>query len=244
MNAEPAAQRRLLDLAGADAELDRAAHRRRTLPELTEITAIESQLQARRDAVVAADTAISDLDRDSQRLEGEIEAVRAREDRDRSLLKQGVGVRQVSDLEHELDTLKRRQTALEDELLDLMERREIADADAVKAREALAAAESQLAEVTARRDAAFAELDELTQRRGADRARLASGLPSDMLALYDRIRAQKGTGAALLRARRCESCRLELDRIALVKLRDAAPDEVLRCEECGVILVRTLESGL
>jgi uncharacterized protein len=194
--------------------------------------------------VVAADTAISDLDRDSQRLETEIEAVRAREDRDRNLLKQGVGVRQVSDLEHELDTLKRRQTVLEDELLDLMERRETADADATKAREALASAEARLADATARRDAAFAELEEITQRCGADRTRLTGGLPSDLMALYDRIRAQKGTGAALLRARRCESCRLELDRSALVKLRDAAPNAVQRCEECGVILVRTLESGL
>lgn len=244
MNAEPAAQRRLLDLAGTDAELDRTAHRRRTLPELAEISGLESQLQTRRDAVISADTAISDLDRDSRRLENEIEAVRAREDRDRNLLKQGVGARQVSDLEHELDTLQRRQTVLEDDLLELMERREAADATAEAARRALAATESQLADAIGRRDAAFRELDELARRRDADRTGLAGELPSDLLTLYDRIRAQKGTGAALLRARRCGACRLELDRSALVALRDAAPDAVLRCEECGVILVRTRESGL
>ncbi|HET8643076.1 MAG TPA: C4-type zinc ribbon domain-containing protein [Pseudonocardiaceae bacterium] len=244
MNADPAAQRRLLDLADTDAELDRTAHRRRTLAELAEIAGLEAQLRARRDAVIAADTLISDLDRDSRRLETEIEAVRAREDRDRNLLKQGVGARQVSDLEHELDTLQRRQAALEDDLLELMERRENADADAAKAREALAATEAQLADATGRRDAAFTELDDLVRRRTADRAALTAELPADLLTLYDRIRAQKGTGAALLRSRRCGACRLELDRSALVKLRDAAPDAVLRCEECGVVLIRTPQSGL
>jgi uncharacterized protein len=244
VNADPAAQRRLLDLADTDAELDRTAHRRRTLPELAEIADLQAQLQARRDAVVAADTAISDLDRDSRRLELEIDSVRAREDRDRNLLKQGVGARQISDLEHELDTLQRRQTVLEDELLELMERREASEADAGKAREALAATEAQLADATSRRDTVFAELAEIEQRRTADRAALIAELPTDLLALYDRIRGQKGTGAALLRARRCGACRLELDRSALAALRDAASNAVLRCEECGVILVRTAESGL
>lgn len=244
MKAEPAAQRRLLDLANTDAELDRAAHRRRTMPELAEIAELDGQLRARQDAVVAADTAVSDLDRDSRKLETEIESVRTREDRDRNLLKQGVGARQVSDLEHELDTLKRRQTVLEDELLELMEQREAADAEASQARQALAATESKLADATSRRDKVLVELDETNERLGATRAKVHAELPADLVAAYDRIRAQKGTGAALLRSRRCGACRLELDRSALSTLRDTAAGEVLRCQECGVILVRTMESGL
>lgn len=244
MKANPSAQRRLLDLAEADIDLARVAHRRRTLPELAEIGDVEAALQSRRDAVVAADTAIGDLDRDASKLESEIDAVRAREDRDRGLLKTGVGARQVTDLEHELQTLQRRQSVLEDELLDIMERREAAGTDAQKGRDALAAAEQQLADATHRRDQALADLDATEQRRTAERAEILAELPADLLALYNRIKAQKGTGAALLRARRCGSCQLELDLSAINTLRDAAPDDVLRCEECGVILVRTPESGL
>lgn len=244
MKANSAAQRRLLDLADADAELVRIAHRRRTLPELAEITELEAALRARRDAVVSAETAVGDLDRDAAKLEAEIDAVRAREDRDRGLLKAGVGARQVTDLEHELQTLQRRQSVLEDELLELMERREAAGIDADKTRETLAAAQQQLANASQRRDEVLADLDAAEQRRSAERATLVAELPADLLALYERIRAQKGTGAALLRARRCGSCRLELDRAAINALRDGAPDDVLRCEECGVILVRTEESGL
>jgi predicted nucleic acid-binding Zn-ribbon protein len=74
---------------------------------------------------------------------------------------------------------------------------------------------------------------------------VAAGVPDDLMALYDRLRASKnGVGAAALRARQCTGCMIGLDIAELGKLRAAAEDEVLRCEECQRILVRTEESGL
>ncbi|GGM64431.1 hypothetical protein GCM10012275_38800 [Longimycelium tulufanense] len=245
MKAEPAAQRRLLDLATIDTELTRVAHRRRTLPELAEIVEVEKGLQARRDAVVKVETTLGDLDRDTRRLETEIEQVRAREERDRKLLDAGtVGAKQTVDLQHELTSLARRRGVLEDELLEVMERHEAVEMDVAYARGQLAEAEQKLAEAQGRRDAVLADLDVVETRRSDERKRLASELPGELVSLYERIRANKGAGAALLRARRCEACRLELDRIAIAELRQALSDDVVRCPECGVILVRTGESGL
>lgn len=245
MKADPAVQRRLLDLAEVDAELNRIDHRRRTMPELAEITEREAVERAKRDKVVAVRTALSDLNRDAAKQESEIEAVRAREDRDRALLKNGnVGARQLADLEHELGTLSRRQTALEDDLLELMERREAVEQDATHAQGELDAAETALGDVRKRRDDALSELEVAEARRTAERTQLAAGFPADLLTLYDRIRQQKGIGAALLRARKCGACRLELDRHAIAAIRDTAADDVVRCDECGAILVRTPESGL
>jgi hypothetical protein len=245
VKAEPAVQRRLLDLADADAELGRIDHRRRTLPELAVIETAEADLRVKRDAVVAANTAHKDLNREITKQEDEIEAVRAREDRDRKLLNDGnVGARQITDLEHELETLGRRQTALEDDLLELMERREAVELDIKHGQEELGKAEETLTEAQQRRDVALADLDTAQARRAKDRDSLVGTFPADLLALYDRVRAQKGIGAALLRARRCGACRIEQDRHAIAEIRDAAPDEVVRCEECGAIMVRTAESGL
>ena len=245
VKADPAVQRRLLDLAEVDTELTRIDHRRRTLPELAEITERERVDREKRDKLVAVQTTLDDLNRDASKQEAEIETVRAREDRDRSLLRGGnVGTRQVADLEHELDSLTRRQSALEDDLLELMERREAVEMDVAHAKVELDAAEQALAEARQRRDEALAELETGQARRTEERAKLAAGFPADLLALYDRIRAQKGTGAALLRARRCGACRLELDRNAITHIKSAAADEVVRCEECGAILIRTPESGL
>ena len=53
-----------------------------------------------------------------------------------------------------------------------------------------------------------------------------------------------GVGAAALLRRRCQGCHLELSGADLMAVREAADDEVLRCEECGRILVRTDDSGL
>ena len=51
-------------------------------------------------------------------------------------------------------------------------------------------------------------------------------------------------GAARLYQRKCEGCHIELNITEINEVRTAAKDEVLRCENCHRILVRTSESGL
>ena len=245
MKADAAVQRRLLDLAEVDAELTRVNHRRRTLPELAEISDTEKTAQAKRDALVAVETTLGDLDREVRRQETEIDQVRAREDRDRKLLADGnVGAKQLADLEHELATLQRRQGVLEDDLLELMERREAVDADTSHARVELEKAQNALTDAQARRDSALADLDSTEAKRVADRELMVKQFPADLLALYERVRAQRGVGAGLLRGRRCGACRIELDRTTMSAIKAAAVDDVVTCDECGAILVRTAESGL
>jgi predicted nucleic acid-binding Zn-ribbon protein len=245
VKADAAVQRRLLDLAEVDAELSRVNHRRRTLPELAEIADAEKTAQAKRDALVAVETTLGDLDREVRRQETEIDQVRAREDRDRKLLADGnVGAKQLADLEHELATLQRRQGVLEDDLLELMERREAVDADTSHARVELEKAQNALTDAQARRDSALADLDSTEAKRVADRELMIKQFPADLLALYERVRAQRGVGAGLLRGRRCGACRIELDRTTMSAIKAAAADDVVTCDECGAILVRTAESGL
>lgn len=245
MKADPAVQRRLLELADADAELARVDHRRRTMPELAEIAEAEKSVQAKKDAKIANETTLGDLDREVKRQEKEIDAVRAREDRDRALLAGGtVSAKQMTDLEHELNTLQRRQATLEDELLELMERREAVELDGQHAGVELAKAEETLQDAAGRRDQALADLETVWARRTAERDKLVPQFPQPLLDLYERVRENKGIGASLLRARRCGACRIELDRSAISRIAGTAADEVVTCEECGAIMVRTPESGL
>src|SRR5690606_22649562 len=96
VNVEPTVQAKLLSLAAVDAELNRLAHRRRTLPEQQEVDRLQTERNARKDAAVAVEIILDDLDRDIRKLEGEIEAVRMRADRDRSMLQSGsVGSKQL-----------------------------------------------------------------------------------------------------------------------------------------------------
>lgn len=245
MKADPAVQRQLLDLAKVDAELSRVEHRRRTLPELAQIDEAEKLVRNRRDALVATQAAASDLDREIARQEKEIESVRARENRDRKLLESGsVQAKQMNDIQHELETLTRRQTALEDDLLELMERREALEMDGQRTGAEVDQAEHTLEEATRRRDENVADFDTTQARRDEDRAKLLPRFPEDLLRLYERVRAHKGIGAALLRSRRCGACQLDIDRNAISEIKSAPADAVIQCENCGAILVRTMESGL
>ncbi|MEV0701348.1 C4-type zinc ribbon domain-containing protein [Saccharopolyspora sp. NPDC050389] len=238
MKADPAVQRRLLDLAEADAELNRVEHRRRTLPELDQIGQAEGEVRAKRDELVVAQTAFSDLDREVKRLENEVDQVRAREQRDRDLMAAGASAKQLEDLEHELQTLARRQGILEDEQLEVMEQREALETNVTKSREAVAAAEERLTDIQSRRDEALTDLEVAETRRKSERDLIVKAMPADLLALYERIRGQRGVAAGLLQGARCGACRIELDRTALNEVREAAADDVVRCEECGAILVR------
>jgi hypothetical protein len=246
VKADPDAQRRLLDLQAIDTALAQLAHRRRTLPEHAELEKLARELSAIHDEQVRAQVAVDDLDRDIARLERDIEQVRSRKDKDQARLDSGRGpARELEALQHELASLTRRQTELEDAELELMEQREQAQAKVDEVTQRLAAAQQRREELERRRDEVLAQLAKDEEFRNAGRAPLVADLPADLVALYERIReASGGIGAALLRAGRCEGCRLELSGADRARVRAAAPDEVVRCDECRRILVRTAESGL
>lgn len=245
MKADPAVQQRLLELAAVDAELSRLGHRRRTLPEHAALADAEAAVRAAKDKLVEAETVAGDLDRDIRRLERDVDGVRTRTQRDHQLLAgAGVGAKQAVDLQRELETLARRQGVLEDEQLEVMEQREAVGVDVEHSRDALAAAEKEVTVIAERRDSALADIDAGEAGRRRARDGVVATVPADLLTTYDRRREQRGVGAAALVARRCQSCRLELDRTAISELRAAPADDIVHCEECGVILVRTRESGL
>jgi len=247
VKADPFVQLRLLELQGLDSALDRLAHRRRTLPELAEIERTEKAVEALRDDTVRARTSVSDLARETKKFEDEIEQVRARRTRDEERLASGATTvhRQLEELQHEVATLQRRQSDLEDGELEVMERAETAQAELdrltgeadvlLAAREAAASA----------RDDAYVEIDRESGELTAQRAEMAATFPADLLALYEKLRADNGgLGAGPIERGRCGGCRLDLMGNEKSAVRTAAVDDVLRHDECGRIMVRTAESGL
>lgn len=246
MKADPFVQLRLLDLQALDTTLDQLAHRRRTLPELAEITRLQGLTNGLRDGIVRAETELSDLQREQDKFEREIEQVRTRKTRDEERLASGAitNPKQLQEMEHEVGTLSRRQSDLEDGELEVMEKVEAVqrDLDALLAQRSQHDADRALAEQ--RRDDAFADIDADVERVSKERAELAGTFPGDLLDLYERIRTKSGTGAAAIQHGRCGGCRLDLMNNEKADVRAAAVDDVLRHEECGRIMVRTAESGL
>jgi predicted nucleic acid-binding Zn-ribbon protein len=125
-----------------------------------------------------------------------------------------------------------------------MEQKEQAESVLAEAEQRLAAQRERRAELERSRDEALAAMAKDEEFRVSGRKPLVADLPADLVGLYEKIREQTGIGAALLRAGRCEGCRLELSGSERSRVRSAPPDEVVRCDECRRILVRTPESGL
>lgn len=246
VNADPAAQLRLLDVQAADTAVAQLAHRRSTLPELTAIAARDEQIEAMDLETLELRTRIADVDAEQRRLEREVDTVRSRAVRDvQRLTAGGLPARELEGLQHEVATLGRRQSTLEDDLLEVMEQRESIDAELASTTTRRDVADSERAGLVETRDAAFADIGNATGTHLAERDVIAAEIPADLLALYDKIRAANGgVGAAILRQRRCEGCRIELAGNEQAAVRAAAPDLVVRCENCRRILVRTAESGL
>lgn len=230
-----------------DARADQLRHQRATLPELAEIASLEAKRTDVGNLVRDARIVVDDLTLEQQKVDSDVEAVKTRRTRDRDRMDRGLitNPKDLERMQHELESLERRISSLEDDELEVMEKLEEAQAELAKLEGMVAETEEQLAGLTATRDEKLAALDAELASVAADRGPAAEGLPDDLVALYDRLREQKGgVGAAALRARQCTGCRLGLDQAELNRIRGLAPDEVVRCEECQRILVRTPESGL
>ena len=239
MKAEVVQQRSLLELAELDAGLGRIEHRAKHLTEQDHVEQVQSSHREANDRLAALRIALDDLDAQVARFESEIDAVRQREDRDRALLDAGaINAKQLSELQHELDTLQRRQSSLEDSLLEVMERREELQGDQAAELTRIDELQSELTGAQKSLDDAITELNQTRHQCVSRRDELVSELDADLVALYERQRKSGGPGAGVLQGRRCGACRIEIDRGELARISAAADDDVMRCPECGAILLR------
>ncbi len=246
IKADPALQARLLALQEIDSSIAQLQHRRRSLPEHAELQRLRAEADGLRSDLVAADTAVADLEGDQARAEADLEPVRERLVRNERRIADGTvpDPKALASMIGELDHLKKRISDLEDAELDVMEQLEAATAEQQRLRARTGELDQQTAEVTSRRDAELAVLDAQTADERNDRAGIAPDIPTDLMALYDKLAAShNGVGAAELRQGRCTGCQLEVNAADLRAIAAAADDEVVRCEECGRILVRTDRSG-
>jgi predicted nucleic acid-binding Zn-ribbon protein len=247
IRADKGAQLRLLDLQTVDTTLAQLGHRRQTLPEHALIAKLQTQRSALASDLIAAETAISDLELEQTKAESDLEPVRERLTRNQARIANGTvpDPKALSSMVEEVSHLKKRINDLEDAELEVMEQLEAAVTDREKLLARMAQIDDDLGKTVAERDRQLAALDGEMGGLRTERAGLAPLIPADLLTLYDRIGANHGgVGAAELRRRRCTGCQLEINAADLRAFSAAAEDEVLRCEECGRILIRTPESGV
>ncbi|HET6302582.1 zinc ribbon domain-containing protein [Microbacterium sp.] len=243
MNASPADQRRLLDIADLDARIRQAEGTRKNPPQAARVNELLARRQELSQELATRLGARDDLRAELARVESDVAVVDARRARDTERLAATSNVKEAQGYESELASLARRKSDLEDAELEVMERLEQAEAAVAEQEALIAETNKQGAELSAEGKRVVAEASAALESATRDRAAIADTIPADLLALYDRL-ATRNAGAALLRRGTCEGCHMVLAGTDLQAVRQAAEDAVVTCPECGCILVRTEESGL
>lgn len=245
MKAELQQQWKLLDLQKLDTRLDQIAHRLANMPQAKELAEASKLADNAAEEMVLAQTAVMDVDREITRSEADVQQVRDRAARNQQRLEAGQGsAKDLQALQHELDTLARRQGVLEDAELEIMERAEGLRERLEKLTTAADEAEVKVKVLKAEIAEQSKELESERHEVQAKRDDMAPSIPADLLAEYDGIRARSGVAAAALHGRRCLGCGLELNSSDLARIKASSSDTVVYCDECGRILVRTSESDL
>lgn len=244
---DPWHQLKLLELAELDAKLTKAQYRLERLPLLATVAEVDEKVKALRHDEVAYITLLADLELDISKAEEDVDVVRKRVSKDQELLNSGAisDSKQLSELQHEVGSLGRRQSDLEDAEMELLQKQEELNAKLsdIRSKQTEVAAELSTLqdELAAQEHEIRAEMEVLETSRGD----LLPNIEPELVNLYERIRRDNdGVGAALLQQRKCTGCGMQLAPTAVSAARVASSDQLIRCEECKAILVRTDESGL
>jgi hypothetical protein len=237
----------LLDVQELDARIDALRHQLGSIPEATALAELTRGRSDVDDAARDLRIEVADLTEEQARADADVEQVKARRERDQGMIDAG----SISDpkalqrMLGELESLQRRIGDLEDVELEVMEKLEAAQAGLAAREAALAKIDSEAAELEEARARKAVALEADLVAVAAERQAAATGMPDDLMALYEKLRAKNGgVGAAALRRKECEGCRITINASDLAVIAAKPADEVVRCEECDRILVRTSESGI
>ena len=238
MKAAPEHQAALLELGRIDTELVRGAKALQSLPARQVATDAEAELQAARERLRLAQEDVDGFQADLKRAESDVELVDKRIAQDNERLQATTSAKDAQGLEHELETLAIRKSLLEDVELEVMEKLE-------QATIALDEAKARVNDVQARLDAALAEIttqtvehDQSKQSLLTQRDTVVSGVPEDLVQLYERQRERYGVGVSELRGSVSTASGVQLTESDLHDIRQAAEDDVVLCPDSNAILVR------
>lgn len=240
MKASHADQLLILDLQNFDIQIATLNNKASALPEHAEITSATNKAHTARDLRIAAETELNDVNRELSRAEGDVEQIVARIERDEKRLASGTGTpKELEQTQHELGTLGLRRKELEEVELEIMMRVEAIKERITSLKSEEAEFAAQIADLNIRKENALASINSQLDAISADRVSVVQSVSPELLALYEKIRLDGGMGAAILAGNQCKGCNLTINTIEVQRINSLADDEVVRCEECRCILVRT-----
>jgi len=224
--------RQLYQLQELDIEIEQAEQ---SLALKTGQLGNRATLDAAREKLVSGQKRLDELKHQRRDAEGQVDDLLSKIKTTEEQLYGGkvTNPKELTSLQHEINTLKSRSDELQDKALGIIELVETAEKDIgaatgdyKKAEEAWHRQQEQLAVDIEQLKASLVELK-------GERGQLAGQIEAPVIALYAKIRQQKKQAVARVEQGICRSCRISLSASALQKARSGQP---VQCGSCGRIL--------
>ena len=240
MQASTEQQGLVLELQLLDNEIMQANTKLKSLPEIEQLLHIEKRVTAANDELSVVKTESDQIALELRRGEVDVETVTDRIKKDEARLSSGNATpKELEQLQHEVETLKKRQESLEEIELEIMIRNDAVIARTNTLSTDLASLQTLKDEISGRLNNATAEINKVIGEKTTARNLVANKIEKVLLELYEKIRSSGGgVGAAALVGNKCNGCNLAINAVEMGRIKTLAKDELLRCEECRRILVR------
>jgi predicted nucleic acid-binding Zn-ribbon protein len=238
VKASPHDQLALIALQDCDTGIAQRVHDRAHMAQASQLADLSQQMSTLAARLAEATGITEDLETEIARLESDARVAAERLARDTVLLKGSSNAAEITVLENEIETLTRRASELRDAEVQAKE-------EAEHAQKNLAMVTEDLARVTAQRREAEESLRQGEETLAAElvnlrrlRDDIAGGLPTALLALYEKQRERYGIGAGLYVNGVSMATGMLLSERDADTIRHAESDDVLLCPDSNCILVR------
>ena len=238
IDVEPAVLQRLLDLQSEDIAIKRLQERKASLPEAARLKEVTELLEELTSDLEIAGKQDEEISREHARLEGEVELLDQKISREEQRMFAGTvsNPKELSSLQAEVESLKRKKSGLEDQLLEVMEAREASSATVARITGERDQASAEAKELGDKVSILSADIDAQLAQHSSQRDQVAAEIPADLLSLYDKIRVKnQGVGAAALEQGTCQGCHTKLPQGEIERMRSEGG--LQRCDNCRRILV-------
>ena len=240
MQASTEQQGLILELQLLDNEIMQSNTKLKSLPEIEQLLHIEKRVTAADDELSVVRSESDQIALELRRGEVDVETVTDRIKKDEARLSSGNATpKELEQLQHEVETLKKRQESLEEIELEIMIRNDAVIARTNTLSTDLASLQTLKNEISGRLQSATDEINKVIADKNTARSLVAGKIEKALLDLYEKIRGNGGgVGAAALVGNKCNGCNLAINAVEMDRIKSLAKDELLRCEECRRILVR------
>jgi predicted nucleic acid-binding Zn-ribbon protein len=193
------------------------------------------ELIGAREERLRAEKSLEALEKKQHDAEWEIEDIAGKLQKTERALYSGsiTNPKELASLQHEAEGFKKQRQDLEESALEIMEQVEAAAASLEKLSQKLEAVEAEWRREQQQLSADIEKLESSISALKDERQAALAAIDAEALAVYNRLRRQKGLAVARVEQGTCRGCRISLSTAELQRVKG---EGLVMCGSCGRIL--------